>query len=81
MCFNLRDDPLRVYDFDDGDEQAEHGAFSPQPYGGSPVQPPFLYPDCDQTYQQALAAGAKSVRVPVDQPYGDLKVGLSMLQL
>ena len=28
-------------------------------------------PDCDATYQRALAAGAKSVHAPVDQSYGE----------
>ena len=28
-------------------------------------------PDADRVYQAALAAGAVSLRSPVDQPYGD----------
>ena len=32
----------------------------------------YLYvPDCDAVYKRALAAGAKSVNEPKDQPYGD----------
>jgi PhnB protein len=39
-----------------------------------PVMPTFVYlyvEDCDATYEQALAAGATSVREPEDQFYGD----------
>jgi PhnB protein len=39
---------------------------------GFPKPALFLYvPDADATYQKALAAGAKSVHAPADQPYGD----------
>lgn len=32
----------------------------------------YLYvPDCDASYHRALAAGAKSLHEPTDQPYGD----------
>jgi PhnB protein len=32
----------------------------------------YLYvPDCDAAYRRALAAGAKSLHEPTDQPYGD----------
>jgi len=34
----------------------------------------FLYvyvEDCDQTYQRAIQAGAKSLEKPADVPYGD----------
>jgi uncharacterized glyoxalase superfamily protein PhnB len=32
----------------------------------------YLYvPDCDALYRRALAAGAKSLHEPTDQPYGD----------
>ena len=31
----------------------------------------FIYVrDCDETYQRAMAAGAKSISAPADQPYG-----------
>jgi uncharacterized glyoxalase superfamily protein PhnB len=31
----------------------------------------FVYvPDCDETYNKALAAGAKSISEPADMPYG-----------
>ncbi len=36
----------------------------------------YVYvPDCDAVYQRALAAGAKSIQEPADQPYGD-RLGL-----
>jgi PhnB protein len=32
----------------------------------------YVYvPDCDAVYQRALAAGAKTIHQPADQPYGD----------
>jgi PhnB protein len=34
-------------------------------------------PDCDATYRRALAAGAKSVREPADQSWGDRVAGVS----
>jgi PhnB protein len=37
----------------------------------------YLYvPDADAAYQQALAAGAKSLYAPVDHPYGDRSGGV-----
>ena len=53
------------------DEHPEIGAFSPEHYGGSPVSLHFYTSNCDDVYRRALAAGAKSVREPADQPYGD----------
>jgi PhnB protein len=32
--------------------------------------------DCDAVYQRAIAAGAKSLREPADQPYGDRTAGV-----
>src|SRR5262245_54193018 len=42
-------------------------------WGGTPTPTGLhLYvPDADRVYQQALEAGAASLRSPVDQPYGD----------
>jgi uncharacterized glyoxalase superfamily protein PhnB len=44
-----------------------------QAWGGTPAPTALhLYvPDADRVYQAALAAGAESLRGPVDQPYGD----------
>jgi len=58
------------------DEHPEIGAFSPEHYGGSPVSLHFYVENCDGTYQQALAAGAKTVREPSDQPCGDRQAGV-----
>lgn len=58
------------------DEAPELDVFSIQHYGGSPVSI-FLYAeDCDALYRQAIDAGAKSVREPTDQPYGDRMAGI-----
>ena len=53
-----------------GDSVVEMGE-AHGPY--QPMQSMFyLYvPDCDAVYQRALAAGAKSIQEPADQPYGD----------
>jgi len=38
----------------------------------------YMYvPDCDAVYQRALAAGAKSIQEPADQPYGDRTSGVT----
>ena len=43
-----------------------HGKYEPMPAMF------YLYvPDCDALYRRALAAGAKSLHEPKDQPYGD----------
>jgi PhnB protein len=44
---------------------------SPKHYGGSPVSLLVYVDNVDEVYRQALAAGAKSVREPQDQFYGD----------
>ena len=50
--------------------------------GAGPGQPPmpctlYLYVrDCDAAYKRALAAGAKSLREPADQFYGDRSGGV-----
>ena len=47
-----------------------HGPYQPMPSMF------YMYvPDCDAVYQRALAAGAKSMQEPADQPYGD-RLGL-----
>jgi len=49
-----------------GDAVVEMGETTPMPAGF------YLYvPDADAFYRQAVAAGAKSVYAPADQPYGD----------
>ena len=53
------------------DENAEMQSFSPAHYGGSPVSLLIYTEDCDAMYRKAIAAGAKSVREPADQFYGD----------
>ena len=58
------------------DENPAIQAFGPQHYGGSPVSLMIYVEDCDATYRQALAAGAKSEREPADQPYGDRMAGV-----
>jgi PhnB protein len=58
------------------DEAPEMDAMSVQHFGGSPVSL-FIYTEgCDAVYATALAAGAKSVREPADQPYGDRVAGV-----
>jgi PhnB protein len=44
-----------------------------------PMQSTFyLYvPDVDAVYRRAVAAGAKSIREPADQPYGDRNAGVA----
>ena len=58
------------------DEHPEIEAFAAPHYGGSPVSLMLYIDDCDTTYNQALAAGATSLRVPTDQPYGDRMAGI-----
>jgi len=58
------------------DENAELSAFGAAHYGGSPVSLMLYVDDCDSTYASAIAAGASSVREPVDQPYGDRMGGV-----
>lgn len=53
------------------DENPGIQAFAPAHYGGSPVSLLIYTKDCDALYKQAIAAGAKSVREPADQFYGD----------
>lgn len=58
------------------DEAPERNVFSPQHFGGSAVSIMLYVQDCDATYKQALAAGAKSLREPADQFYGDRSAGV-----
>jgi PhnB protein len=58
------------------DEHPEIGALSPEHYGGSPVSMHLYVEDCDAGFQRAVASGAKAVREPADQPYGDRMAGV-----
>lgn len=58
------------------DEAPEMDAWSVEHFGGSPASLLIYTEDCDAVYKQALAAGAKSIREPADQPYGDRMSGV-----
>lgn len=58
------------------DEYPERNIYSPAHFGGSAVSLMFYVDDCDAVYRRALAAGAKSVREPADQFYGDRMAGV-----
>jgi PhnB protein len=58
------------------DEAPERSIDGPQHFGGTPFSLAFYVEDCDAMYHQALAAGAKSVREPADQFYGDRTAGI-----
>ena len=58
------------------DEHPEGEIFGPNHYGGSAARLMIYAADCDAVYNQALAAGATSVREPADQPYGDRMAGI-----
>lgn len=58
------------------DEKIESGIYSPAHLGGPAVSIMFYVEDCDAVYNQALAAGAKSLRGPADQFYGDRMAGV-----
>ncbi|MGA8618418.1 MAG: VOC family protein [Candidatus Sulfotelmatobacter sp.] len=59
-----------------GDSVVEMGE-AHGPY--QPMQSMFYVyvPDCDAVYKTALAAGAKSIQEPADQPYGDRSSGVT----
>lgn len=58
------------------DEFPDKQIYSPKHFGGSAISIMFYADDCDATYKQALAAGAKSLREPADQFYGDRTAGV-----
>ncbi len=58
------------------DEAPQIEAFSIEHYGGSPISLHMYTENCDAIYQQALAAGATTLREPADQPYGDRMAGV-----
>jgi PhnB protein len=53
-----------------GDSVVEMGEAHDK-YGTMPAMFYLYVPDCDALYRRALAAGAKSLHEPTDQPYGD----------
>ncbi len=58
------------------DEFPEQGIYSPKHLGGSAVSIMLYVEDCDAVYNRALAEGAKSLREPTDQFYGDRTAGV-----
>jgi len=58
-------------------EYPDMGVLSPETIGGSPVTIHVYVPDVDATMKQAVAAGAKQLRAPEDQFYGDRSGRLS----
>ena len=58
------------------DEVPERGIHSAAHFGGSPVSLMVYVEDCDAAYRQALAAGARNLREPADQFYGDRSAGV-----
>ena len=58
------------------DENEALGALSPEHYGGAPMTLVLYVEDCDAVYKRALDAGAKSLREPADQFYGDRMAGV-----
>jgi PhnB protein len=58
------------------DEYPERGIHGPAHYGGAPMTLMFYTENCDAIYEKATAAGAKSVREPTDQFYGDRMAGI-----
>jgi thioredoxin-dependent peroxiredoxin len=53
------------------DENPQIGGKSPETLGGSSTGFMLYVEDCDQSYKQALAAGAKELRAPRNEFYGD----------
>ncbi|HEX4810981.1 MAG TPA: VOC family protein [Bryobacteraceae bacterium] len=58
------------------DEAPQMEAYSTEHFGGSPVSLLIYTEDCDGMYAQAVGAGARGVREPADQPYGDRMSGV-----
>ena len=53
------------------DEHPESGAQSPKSVGGTPVTINLYVEDVDSVFERAVEAGAKSLRAPENQFYGD----------
>ena len=58
------------------DESPQMDAYSAEHFGGSPVSLLIYTEDCDAMYAKALEAGAKTLREPADQSYGDRMAGV-----
>jgi PhnB protein len=58
------------------DECPERQIYSPSHFGGATSSLMLYVEDCDVVYARALAAGAKSLREPTDQSYGDRMAGV-----
>jgi PhnB protein len=58
------------------DESPGRGVHSPAHFGGAPFCLSYYVEDCDAVYHRAVAAGAKSIREPADQFYGDRSAGV-----
>lgn len=58
-----------------GDSVVEMGE-AQGPYQPLPAMFYMYVPNCDDVYKQALAAGATSISVPTDHPYGDRSGGV-----
>ncbi len=58
------------------DEFPEMGAKGPISFGGTPITLHLYVPNVDETYAQAVAAGATATRPVRDQFYGDRSGGL-----
>jgi len=58
------------------DEYPERQIYSPAHFGGATSSLMLYVENCDAVYTQALAAGAKSLREPTDQFYGDRMAGI-----
>lgn len=53
------------------DEHKEYDVLSPQTFGGSPLTIVLYVEDVDKTFDQAIAAGAKSINPVKKEFYGD----------
>ena len=53
------------------DEHPEMDVRGPEAYGGSPVSIHLYLEDVDAVFERAVAAGARALRQPADQFYGD----------
>lgn len=59
-----------------GDSILMIGGDAPAGVSDAPNALHLYVPDADATYARALAAGAESLKAPVDQPYGDREAGV-----